>query len=608
MRIATVPSKRRKDLIIIAILLIGLPILVFASYQVYQLIAKASVEATPQNVVLSNLTTSSVTVSWTTETNASGSVTPVLNGVEQSPVLDKRGSGKRYTHYVELTNLEPSTQYEFIIISDSKKYSKESEKTFTFKTAHITADTPTPNPIHGSVSGSSGDDVILFAMLKDKSTYPISAVMPRGGNWIMDMSALRNLSDNSLTKVSDSTNIVLISVSGLNKGAVVEGTYLELFDSNGKLKDVYTLSISDNSNLYSYFPPASMLQAYSSEEIVPVKPIVKPVEEQIVEEEEDFERKYELIHDLNWIDMVTSSGGATGKVGESTIQVTNLTDTGFTVIWISGEKEEGYVKYGTSSTALGLEVNDERDVPPSKNAYYTHIASANRLQPETEYFFEIHSGDQVYDSSGSKYRVTTLPTLSSPPPYDSIRGEIDGMPEHNEVIVVAQIKDQDDAGSKGISSKVANAVDENGRWILSIADSRTEDGSSYFEYTSGDVLNIDFVTTFQTSSHTEKMQDISSKEIQISLENIGSTTYTRVELLGSYGVLGYNTGANVSTEEGESTVTPESIGVGETPKTGVFDSPFLLSVTLITLVVVISLLYISSVTKKSKKGKMKNNI
>jgi hypothetical protein len=119
MKIATVPSKKRKELTIIAILLIGIPLVVFATYQIYNLITRASVEAKPNNVLLSNLTTSAVTVSWVTDVSANGSVIPVVNSSEKSPVIDKRGSGKRYTHYVELSDLEPNTEYQFIIVSDS---------------------------------------------------------------------------------------------------------------------------------------------------------------------------------------------------------------------------------------------------------------------------------------------------------------------------------------------------------------------------------------------------------------------------------------------------------------------------------------------------------
>ncbi len=610
MKIATIPSKRRKDLIIIAILLIGLPILVFASYQVYQLIIRASVEAQPKNVALSNLTTSSVTVSWVTDVSATGSVVPVFNETEQSPVLDKRGSGRKYTHYVELTNLEPNTQYQFVIVSDSKKYTSEGEKTFMFKTAPITADTPTPNPIHGSVSGASGDDVMLFAMLKDRSTYPVSAIMPRGGNWIMDISALRSISDKSLVRVSDSTNIILIAISGVNQGAFVEGTYSELFDSNGKLKDVYVLNMGNDTTLYTHFPSESILDAYSTEPTLTSTPTPTPVtiSEPIIERD-PFERRYELVHDLRWIDMVTSGGAVSGVAGESSIEIVNLTDTGFSVIWVSEEREEGYVSYGTSVGSLSLDASDERDGITSRNPYYVHIVSLSRLQPETEYFFEINSGNEVYDNGGSKYRVTTFPTLSSPPPFDSIRGDVEGIPEHKEAVVVAHLQDEDNTGSQGKSSKIASSVDENGRWILSIADSRTEDGLSYFEYTSGDSLYIEVLTTFSTTVLQEEVEGIGERDIEIILEASEGVGYTEVNLLDNYGILGYSTGASLRVEEEGDTEEDYTVPEGtQTPKTGLFDSSALVSLSVLTLVGTITVVYISKVTKKSKKGNMKDNI
>jgi hypothetical protein len=612
MKIATLPKKRRRDLIIIAILLIGLPLLVFASYQVYQLVIRASVEAQPKNVALSNVTTSSVTVSWVTDVSATGSVVPVLNGVDQSPVLDKRGSGKRYTHYVELTNLEPNTDYEFVIVSDGEKYTSEGEeKLFKFKTAPIKGETPTPNPIHGSVSGVSGDDVMLFAMLKDKSAYPVSAIMPRGGNWIIDMSALRDISEKTMIVVTPDTNIVLTAISGSEEGSVIEGTFSELFDSNGKLKDVHTLNLSSGVQPYTYFASASLLGVQVSEPIVVPEPVVT---EPIIEEEEESERRYELVHDIAWTDMFTGEGIVSGVTGEDSIQITNLTDTGFTVIWLSAEKEEGYISYGTSIEDLSLEANDERDGITTKGEYYVHIVSLSRLQPETEYFFEINLGDTVYDNNGNKYTVTTFPTLTSPPPFDSVSGEIEGIPEHNEAVLIAQIVDRDDAGSQGDSSRIATAVDENGRWILSIADSRTHDGLSYFEYTSGDTLEIDVITTFSTDINQESMEGIESRDIEITIQDTGQTQQADVELLDNYGVLGVSTINRLAGErvlgvdsEGQEYDAGYIQGV-QTPKTGVFNPYILISVFVLILVVFLSVLYISRMTKKCKKGNMKDNI
>ena len=64
MKIATVPSKNRKQLIIIVILLLGIPLVVFASLQITQWITKASAESKPLNVLFTNVGTQEFTVSW----------------------------------------------------------------------------------------------------------------------------------------------------------------------------------------------------------------------------------------------------------------------------------------------------------------------------------------------------------------------------------------------------------------------------------------------------------------------------------------------------------------------------------------------------------------
>lgn len=607
MKIATLPAKKRKDLIIVGILLLGLPVLIFASYQVYQLVIRASVEAKPNNVVITNLTTTSATVTWLTDVTATGSVIPVVNGSEKSPVVDKRGSGKRYTHYVEITNLEPNTEYQFVIVSDSKKYTSENSKNFTFKTAPITATTPTPNPIHSSVNGGSGDDVLLFALTKDKSTYPVSAVMPTGGNWIMDLSALRTTSDKSLYITTNTSNIVVIAVTGVNKGAVIEGAYSDIFDSSGKLKDVYPLNVSENTTLYTYFPPVSMLEAYAAVEETPTTPVVVIKEEEPIVEEE-LDRRFRIVQQLNWIDMITGEDGTQSEnFGEKTVEIVNLTDTGFTVVWISQIKEQGYIQYGTSKDSLTNKVYDERDGLTTKGTYYTHSVSISRLQPETTYYFEVVSGDETYNNQEQKFSANTFATLSSPPPFDSVSGIITDMPDHGEVILTAYIEDKDESGSTGKSLKMSTLVDENGKWILSIADSRTSDGAEYFEYTNGDSFNIDLLSTVSSSTHTESIEGIKDKDVEVELGTgqtaVGSGS---VILLDNYGVLGFSTGVNpdlVSTNTSDP--TSEVNTTSEIPKTGILeDTIFQLS--LAFLFFFFGIIFV--LKKKAPKIKMKDMI
>lgn len=622
MKIATVPRKRRRDLIIIVVLLVGIPLLVFASYQVYQFFVMGSVEPLPKNVTISNIKHSSVTISWVTEERTTGSVIPVVNEQERSPVMDERGSGRRFTHYVNLEFLEPNTSYEFIIVSEDERYSDLGGERLTFSTAPLSAESPSPNPLHGSVSGNRGDDVIVYLMLKDKSTYPVSAIMGMGGNWMIDSSLLRDISEDSLVAPAPVTNVVLVAVSGVNEGSVIEGTYSDLFDSNGRLKDVHSFNVLPGTPVFSSFPEAAVLAGslHEGQEGIAQPPGIPDFQEPVTTfpiEEEEIDRGIgrRLVHDLEWVDMVGSDGMVSGVVGESSVQVVNKTDTSFSVIWLSEEREEGYVIYGTSQDDLSMEANDERDGLGNRNPYYVHMVTLSRLEPNTEYFFEVRSGNSVYDNGGRKYTENTFSSLSSSPSFDSIGGRLQGIPNHKEAIVVASIEDGDNLGSQGESSKIASVTDENGRWILTISNARVQEGNSFFEYTSGDTLNIDVLTTHPVPTHQEGMQGISQRDVDISLQMEGVMAPTGVQKLESYGVLGARTAnlvgdyrvlGTTDVEDSESSYSVQT--QGETPKTGILDYFPLLSFSILLLVVISSLVYISKMTRSSKKDKMKSNV
>lgn len=614
MKIARLPSTRRKNLTTILILVIGLPILIFASYQVVNLISKAGGDVTPKNVIISNLTTSSVTISWTTEEKAQGSVVPVLNGNEKSPVIDKRGYSTRYTHYVEITDLEPDTSYDFLIVSNNSKYSDEGGKEFAFKTAPVTADAPTPNPIHGSVQGASGDDVVLYALYKDKSVYPVSTIMPSGGNWIVDLSTFRKISDKSLVITGSTENLVIIAVSQNGTGAVVEGVYSDLFDSNGKLKETNPLEISTKENIYTYFPPQAQLETYALNEEEP-PPYVPPVVEEEPEEqeeqeeeppvEEDLDREFQLRHDLNWIDMVKGgTTSVTGTTGEDSILITNLTDTGATILWVSDEKETGSVEYGTSVEELNEKAVDERDGLTNKGSYYVHSVNLSRLEPEKKIYFKVISGEEEFDNDGKYFSFTTFATLNSPPPFESITGTVDGIDGENEVAVVGYIKDNDETGSQGNSVKMSTVTDEDGKWILSIADSRTEDGVEYFEYTDEDTFVFDILATNNVDTKNESLKGISERDIELEVtasDNSG-TKYTKIDLLDTYGILGVGS-INIPIKSDTNTSPTNTVdGGSSTPQAGLFGNMVILIVLGIIPVVSFSYVLISS-KNICKKGK-----
>lgn len=236
MRIAKLPKRKTLSNLLLAVIVLGLPLLIFATYKITQLITNANADTHPRNVILSNLTPSSITISWTTDSQVVGYIIPVKGGKRMSQILDSRDSKKRYTHYVELTELDPDTKYDFIIKSGSDEYTQENGKNFTFTTAPISSEQVTPNAVYGRVSADIANDTIIYVLTKDKLSYPSSDKVPKNGGWSVDISGLRKLSDNSITKIENSTDLVVVAVSGTRKSGVVEGKPSTILDAQSGLK------------------------------------------------------------------------------------------------------------------------------------------------------------------------------------------------------------------------------------------------------------------------------------------------------------------------------------------------------------------------------------
>lgn len=533
------PYQKRQLKIVIALVL-GIPLTIFAVYQGVQYLSRASTEAVPKDVVVTNLTTNSLTVTWFTEVSADGYVVPVLNGVEQSPVRDRRGSGKRTSHYVELKSLEPNTKYSFVIVSGSNKYSNDNGQNYEFTTAPVGIDTPIPNPVHGSVQGISGDDVVIYISVKNKGAYPVSTTIPSGGNWIVDLSSFRKISDKSMLKITDDTELVLMAKNTASRGSVLEGSYSALFDSNGKLNQTLSLEIVEVPDLISFLPDEAKLGVVATTPPTTKPPVVTPPtsENEKPEEEGDedlpVDTNYVIVHDLRWLDMTTEGTLSSLDSGEDTIVVTNLTDVGFNVVWRSSDKVDGYIKYGTSATSLTEEVWDIRDGLSSRDTYYSHSVETKRLEPDTQYYFEIYSGNQKYNNGGDMFSIKTYPILSTPPPFETKSGALVNSTTPGDWILIAKILDDDEMGTAGSSGYVSTIPDDNGNWILTVGDARSEDGSSYFSFSNSDILSMYLV------GDSSKLFDfpMSRSDISIDVSTLGSTSTTNsVKLLLDYGIV-----------------------------------------------------------------------
>ena len=96
------------------------------------------------------------------------------------------------------------------------------------------------------------------------------------------------------------------------------------------------------------------------------------------------------------------------------VRVTNVTDTAFTISWVTDSKVAGFIKYGKSGGSLPEIAEDEKDGGASNQGVYdVHYVTVDGLTPSETYEFKIGSGKRIYDNSGKAYSLETAPVLQA---------------------------------------------------------------------------------------------------------------------------------------------------------------------------------------------------
>jgi len=164
---------------------------------------------------------------------------------------------------------------------------------------------------------------------------------------------------------------------------------------------------------------------------------------------------------------------ATPLIIPQEVKITNLTDNGFTVSFITEDKAKTFLSYG-KTTSLGQVAFDDRNEEGKPNDYITHHITIKGLIPSTLYYFKIVSGGKIFDNNGTPYTVTTGPLISSLPPevepaYGTVLGK-DDTPAEGAIIYL----------SLGEALPLSTLVKPSGNWLISLSLARTPDLKNYF--------------------------------------------------------------------------------------------------------------------------------
>lgn len=178
------------------------------------------------------------------------------------------------------------------------------------------------------------------------------------------------------------------------------------------------------------------------------------------------------------------------------IQITNISDSQFSVSYTTNNKTIGTIMLGTDPNSLDILVLDDRDqLNQQIENYKSHHISPKDLEPETTYYFSINSGKKTFLNKNAPFSIKTGPVISSNPPIQQpLSGDVK-LPSGNnanEGIVYLNTN-----GSQKISTLI-----NNGKYILPLNSLLTENLSNYFLLNDNSILNLES-TSDGLSSKTE---------------------------------------------------------------------------------------------------------
>ncbi len=155
------------------------------------------------------------------------------------------------------------------------------------------------------------------------------------------------------------------------------------------------------------------------------------------------------------------------------VTISNVTDTTFTVSWVTSEPVTGaIILEGTPNTTI---LDDRQTVPgaPTNAARTTHHVTARNLRADTPYAVRILSGGKTFGNNASPYEIRTAPVITGTgsnlePAYGQVTLPTD-QPAEGAILYLTP------NGAQTLSVIVKSS----GSWVIPLNLVRTSDLSAY---------------------------------------------------------------------------------------------------------------------------------
>lgn len=175
---------------------------------------------------------------------------------------------------------------------------------------------------------------------------------------------------------------------------------------------------------------------------------------------------------------------ATPQTTPKKIRISNVTDSSFTVSFLTDEATTGLIKYGTEANKLNSQASDDRDqLSGSIDQYQLHHITVRGLQPGIKYYYTLGTGSGSFDNEGQPFAITTAQRSGVPSAAKTIYGSVvegSGNPAEGAIVYVKL---------EGVG-EMSSLVKGSGSWAIPLSNARKADGSTYAQISDEDTLTL----------------------------------------------------------------------------------------------------------------------
>lgn len=209
-------EKRIPTLLGTLFIVIGIVVTSFLARTGTSLISKASPSHAPENIRITNISSTSFSVSYVTKKAVTGVVSFGQDASFGQTTLDDRdqksGTPNMYqTHHITIKNLKPNTQYFFSITSGEDSFLNNNSP-FEVKTGSvITQEPPAQQPLTGKIvlpDGGIPSEALIYVTAPN--AQQLSTITKDNGSYILPLNSMLNSSFSSYVALFDNTRITML--------------------------------------------------------------------------------------------------------------------------------------------------------------------------------------------------------------------------------------------------------------------------------------------------------------------------------------------------------------------------------------------------------------